>query len=99
MGKVLYQALPLLRFFVYKIRACEKVRKGDGEPGDEASSALLVGVLWIPLLPPKCHKLSDLEEIKYWLNGPCCLGTTAHPQYILHSVLITQLLYSIIFQG
>ena len=37
MGEVLYQALPLLRFFVYKIRTHEKVRKGEGEPGDEAN--------------------------------------------------------------
>ena len=36
MGEVPYQALPLLRFFAYKIRAREKVRKGEGEPGDEA---------------------------------------------------------------
>ena len=35
-GGVPYQALPLLRFFAYKIRAREKVRKGEGEPGDEA---------------------------------------------------------------
>ena len=28
-------ALPLLRFFAYKIRAHEKVRKGEGEPGGE----------------------------------------------------------------
>ena len=35
MGEVPYQALPLLRFFD-KIRAREKVRKGEGEPGDEA---------------------------------------------------------------
>ena len=32
-GEVPYQALPLLRFFAYKIRAREKVRKGEGEPG------------------------------------------------------------------
>ena len=37
MGEVPYQALPLLRFFAYKIRAREKVRKGEGEPGDEAN--------------------------------------------------------------
>ena len=36
MGKVQYQALPLLQFFAYKIRSREKVRKGEGEPGDEA---------------------------------------------------------------
>ena len=36
-GGVPYQALPLLRFFAYKIRAREKMRKGEGEPGDEAS--------------------------------------------------------------
>ena len=41
MGEVPYQALPRLRFFAYKIRAREKVRKGEGEPGDEASSCLL----------------------------------------------------------
>ena len=35
-GRVPYQALPLLRIFTYKIRAREKVRKGEGEPGDEA---------------------------------------------------------------
>ena len=28
-----YQALPLLRFFAYEIRARKKVRKGEGEPG------------------------------------------------------------------
>ena len=39
-GGVPYQALPLLRFFAYKIRAREKVRKGEGEPGDEASKQL-----------------------------------------------------------
>ena len=33
MGGVQYQALPLLRFFTYKICAREKVRKGEGEPG------------------------------------------------------------------
>ena len=32
-GGVSYQALPLLRFFTYKIRTREKVRKGEGEPG------------------------------------------------------------------
>ena len=32
-GEVLYQALPFLRFFAYKIRTREKVRKGEGEPG------------------------------------------------------------------
>ena len=37
-GRVPYQALPipLLRYFAYKFRAREKVRKGEGEPGDEA---------------------------------------------------------------
>ena len=40
MGEVSYQALPLLRFFAYKIRAREKVRKGEGEPGDEATFML-----------------------------------------------------------
>ena len=35
-GGVPCKALPLLRFFAYKIRAREKVRKGEGEPGDEA---------------------------------------------------------------
>ena len=39
-GEVPYQALPLLRFFAYKIRAREKVRKREGEPGDEASTVL-----------------------------------------------------------
>ena len=37
MGGVPYQALTLLRFFAYNIRACEKVRKGEGEPGNEAN--------------------------------------------------------------
>ena len=37
-GEVPYQALPLLRFFAYKIRTREKVRKREGEPGDEAKS-------------------------------------------------------------
>ena len=41
MGEVPYQALPLLRFFAYKIRALEKVRKGEGEPGDEAALVLV----------------------------------------------------------
>ena len=41
MGEVPYQALPLLRFFAYKIHAREKVRKGEGEPGDEANPATL----------------------------------------------------------
>ena len=36
-GGVPYQALPLLRLFTYKIHAREKVRKGEGEPGDEAT--------------------------------------------------------------
>ena len=36
-GEVPYQALPHLRFFAYKIRVHEKVKKGEGEPGDEAS--------------------------------------------------------------
>ena len=31
-----YQALPLCRFLAYKIHVHEKVRKGEGEPGDEA---------------------------------------------------------------
>ena len=35
-GEVPYHALPLLRFFAYKIRAREKMRKGEGGPGDEA---------------------------------------------------------------
>ena len=43
-GKVPYQALPLLRFFAYKIRAREKVRKGEGEPGDEARKDLPFGM-------------------------------------------------------
>ena len=36
-GEVPYQALPLLRFFMCKICVCEKVRKGEGEPGDKAN--------------------------------------------------------------
>ena len=36
-GRVPYQALPLLRFFAYKIHVREKVRKREGEPGDEAT--------------------------------------------------------------
>ena len=43
MGEVPYQVLPrphpLLRFFAYKIRAREKVRKGEGEPGKRLSRA------------------------------------------------------------
>ena len=43
-GGVPHQALPLLRFFAYKIRAREKVRKGEGEPaqryGTRAGSAI-----------------------------------------------------------
>ena len=35
-GGIPYQALPLLRLFTYKIRAHEKMRKGEGEPGDKA---------------------------------------------------------------
>ena len=40
MGTVPYQALPLLRFFACKFHAREKVRKGEGEPGDEAIEVL-----------------------------------------------------------
>ena len=40
MGGVPYQALLLLRYFAYKIRAREQMRKGEGEPGDEARFAL-----------------------------------------------------------
>jgi hypothetical protein len=41
-GAVPYQALPLLRFFAYNIcaRKEKKVRKGEGEPGNEASLCL-----------------------------------------------------------
>ena len=39
-GAVPYQALPLLRFFACNIRARKKVRKGEGEPGNEASTAV-----------------------------------------------------------
>ena len=39
-GGIPYQALPLLRFFAYKIHTREKVqRKGEGEPEDEAISS------------------------------------------------------------
>ena len=44
-GGVPYQALPLLRFFTYKIHMCEKVRKGEGELGDEAKSTTSAGLL------------------------------------------------------
>ena len=37
-GAVPCQALPLLRFFVCTIRARKKVRKGEGEPGNEAKA-------------------------------------------------------------
>ena len=37
MGGVPYQALPLVRFFAYNIHVREKVSKGEGEPGNEAS--------------------------------------------------------------
>ena len=43
-AEVPYQALHLLQFFTYKIRAHKKVRKGEGEPGDEAT-----------ILQPKQH--------------------------------------------
>ena len=33
-------SIPLLQFFAYKIRTHEKVRKGEGEPGDEASMSM-----------------------------------------------------------
>ena len=37
MGAVPYQALPLLRFFACKYSRAKKVRKGEGEPGNEAT--------------------------------------------------------------
>ena len=37
MGGLPYQALLLLQFFMYNIRAREKIRKGEGEPGNEAT--------------------------------------------------------------
>ena len=45
MAGVPYQALPL-RFFVYKIACTKKVRKGEGEPGDEVNNSqwLLVSI-------------------------------------------------------
>ena len=36
-GGVPYQSLPLLLFFAHKMRVHEKVRNGEGEPGDEAN--------------------------------------------------------------
>ena len=36
-GAVPYQALPLLRFFTCNIRLRKNARKGEGEPGNEAS--------------------------------------------------------------
>ena len=47
-GEVHYQALPLLRFFAYKVRAREKVRKGEGE-GDVAMSCYSASIV-----PPTC---------------------------------------------
>ena len=59
-GEVPYQALPLLRFFAYKVRAREKMRKGEGEPGDEA-------ILYYPcysasIVPPTCVYVLQLLD-------------------------------------
>ena len=40
-GAVPYQALPLLRFFTCNIHVWKKVRKGEGEPGNEANLMVL----------------------------------------------------------
>ena len=50
MGAVPYQALPLLRFFACKYSRAKKVRKGEGEPGNEAMICLSMNIMIISLI-------------------------------------------------
>ena len=65
-----YQALPLLQFFMHNIHTGEVLRKGEGEPGNEAIYTYVCTLrLQLFALNLPAQQLEDSKQTVYIVTG------------------------------